>query len=514
VNRTSIHRLCVALAFSLLLVRSARPAVVINEVSYDDGSTDDREFVELYNNGATAVDIGGWTLEGRDQAGANATLTFAAGTVVQPNSYFLVAPIGVIPPGADPSTYQIMPGPPPPPFTPFGYLENDGDTLELRNGGALVDALLQESNKGSSGFNSIGYGTLPADVFADVGGGFWGNVQTVDLPGTPLLPSASLARFVDGRDTNINGRDFGVRPATPGRSNNPINITQYVAPDVTNSAVGSPILSFGYNTQPPRVIDPSVADAYNPNAIPAAPGSPTRAIIAWDANTQIALPNGNTVGISSVETFSTSQARFDIRAYLDTRDLPQMSSTTASFRGSEVTIYGIGSTDSTFSITNISGQTGFADSSNGTTGVAWVYEKVAAPDPNAPSSPSNPVSERLYLVDAKNGGDAAQGGSNPLSWDILASIDLSATNSGWFHLGIDIDAAGNGVARFENQFFNFTTLQQGGAFSVGYNEFTQMGSNFIPTAFLRPPTFVQIPEPATIWLVASFGLLWPSRRHN
>jgi hypothetical protein len=40
----------------------ARAAIIINEFSYDDGGTDDKEFVELYNNGGAAVDISGWTL--------------------------------------------------------------------------------------------------------------------------------------------------------------------------------------------------------------------------------------------------------------------------------------------------------------------------------------------------------------------------------------------------------------------------------------------------------------------
>jgi hypothetical protein len=488
--KSSFKILLIALSLSplSLIPTSVESAVVINEVAYDDGGIDDREFVELYNDGPFAEAIGGWTLSGQDQNGANASLTIAAGAVINANSFYVIGRTGV------PNVNQLVVSP-----LQAGYFKNNAETLELRNQGVLVDALLYESNRGPfvSPPASNGYGVLPQDVRDNVTGGFWGNAQAVDIPGTPLVSSASLARFVDGRDTNSNGRDFGVRPATPGTSNDPVRITSYSPPDVSSLAIGTQVPGFGYYFAPPRVIDPSVADTYNPNPIPALPGSPTRAIIAWDHI------NGTANGITSAETFATCESKFDIRAYLDTRDLPQMATGATSpvpFRGSEVTIYGIGSTDSGVAMTDLSGQAGIPNSKNGTTGIAWVYEKVAAPDPSVPASPANMVSEKLYLVDAKDGGDSGQGGTTPLYWNIITAIDLSSTNSGWFRLGIDIDTAGSGVARFENQFFNFNTAQHSGAFSVGYFENTQIGGIEVPADFLRPPTFVAIPEPNALLL--------------
>ena len=49
--------------------------VVINEFSYDDSGTDDREFVELYNASNKDIDISGWKLESNDQVGANTGFT-------------------------------------------------------------------------------------------------------------------------------------------------------------------------------------------------------------------------------------------------------------------------------------------------------------------------------------------------------------------------------------------------------------------------------------------------------
>jgi hypothetical protein len=129
----------------------------------------------------------------------------------------------------------------------------------------------------------------------------------------------------------------------------------------------------------------------------------------------------------------------------------------------------------------------------------------------AAASPTNLVSEKLYLVDAKDGGDAGLGGTKPLYWSILAEIDLSNTPSNWFRLGIDIDALGNGTARFGDQLFNFVTAQHSGAFSVAYRE-NIVG---IPVTVLRPPTFVAVPEPSSVLLslacaLAALGL--PQRR--
>jgi hypothetical protein len=477
-----MHRLicCAALGAAIVAPAAVRAAVIINEVVYDDGGTDDREFVELFNSGPAAVNIGGWTISGQDASGANSTTTITAGTVLDPGGFYVIGNTGVL------NVNQTAAG---------GFLENDAETVELRNGGTLVDAVLYESNKGTAS-----HGTLPADVTADVGPGIWGNNQSSDLAGTPLISSAGLARFVDGRDTNNNGRDWGFRRNTPGTSNNPVNITSYTVPDVAATAVGTDLPGFGYSFVPPRVIDPSVVDANNPNAIPPAPSSPNRAIVAWD-------PSGGGNAVSSNETFSTAQSSFDIFAYLDTRDFPQMSNATGTlFRGSEITVYGIGGVEALNNLTDISGQVGVTESANGTTGVAWIYEKVAAPSPNDPVGPSNQVSEKLYLVDAGDGGDAGQGGTIPFDWTILATVDLSATPSGWYRLGIDIDATGNGVARYENQTFNFTTGLHSGAFGVAYRENTQLGADGTPDAILRPPTFAAVPEPGTL-LLAMFALL-------
>ena len=66
------------------------PDVVINEFSYDDSSTDDMEYVELYNGGSSPVDLTGWTLACEDQNGPDLVFTLNAGTTIQPGAFLVI----------------------------------------------------------------------------------------------------------------------------------------------------------------------------------------------------------------------------------------------------------------------------------------------------------------------------------------------------------------------------------------------------------------------------------------
>ncbi|MBI4601728.1 MAG: lamin tail domain-containing protein [Planctomycetes bacterium] len=65
--------------------------VVFNEIMYHPISDDDtHEYIELYNRGAAAVDISGWSVEG-------VGLTFLPGTTIGPSAYLVIArdPAGI-----------------------------------------------------------------------------------------------------------------------------------------------------------------------------------------------------------------------------------------------------------------------------------------------------------------------------------------------------------------------------------------------------------------------------------
>src|SRR5918993_1055505 len=94
-SRSRYHKLVAACAGVVAFSSLAHGQVVINEFVYDDGSTDDREFVELYNAGNAPVTIGGWTLGGQDGVGANTTTTITAGTTLAPGAYYVIGQTGV-----------------------------------------------------------------------------------------------------------------------------------------------------------------------------------------------------------------------------------------------------------------------------------------------------------------------------------------------------------------------------------------------------------------------------------
>jgi hypothetical protein len=83
--------LAVVTAFSLILVSSptaqaADTDVVINEIMYSPGSTNTGlEYIEFYNRGLTAVNMGGWVITDA------VAYTFPGGTTIDPDGYLVVA---------------------------------------------------------------------------------------------------------------------------------------------------------------------------------------------------------------------------------------------------------------------------------------------------------------------------------------------------------------------------------------------------------------------------------------
>jgi hypothetical protein len=481
----------------------ASAQVVINEFVYDDGGTDDREFVELFNPGITAIDISGWTLGGQDQVGPNPTFTIP-GTIgssthlIPAKGYFVIGAATV--PNLSLSFAQSN-------GTTISSFENDAETIELRNGGVLIDAVLQEANKGSA-TTTTGFGTLPIDVSAKVGGGIFGNHQTNDLA-TAGLATSTLARYIDGVNRNSNGRDFGMRRATPGTSNSGAGIiTEYLAPNVNAIANDLEVPGFAYSFSAPKAITPGTVSGFNPNVI-AAPPLGGKAITAWDS----------TGGGNGATLAATMQGKggFRISAYFDTTPMPvNTNASNVAFRGSEITQYGVmGSADALTNLTDVSGQVGLGAgtlSANGATGVMWLYEKVG------PATVGGSISEKLYLVDAKSGGNSNSASTStefPYTWMVLATVELSTMSSGWYELGITVNSDGTGSAVFNDQTFAFATdANLDGSFYVGYRENTQLGSTLVPN-FIRPPTWATstVPEPAGLSVVAVGGLAL-LRRHR
>jgi hypothetical protein len=442
------------------------PPIVINEIVEDEQDfestdvADTREFVELYNPTNSPVLIENWTLSVSDLiGGAPISDTFPQGATIPAKGYYVIGAAGV--PNVN--------------FTPLsGELWINGKSIfELRNaGGQMVDAVALETFRGNElamatqeQLDQIAAGQTAG---ANPRGGWWGQVESNNAiaPNVPM----SLGRFLDGRDNNINGRDFGMLPITPGASNNLPQNPSHVIPDVNSSAVGTLLGSQYYASfKLPRVINPAVADVYNPKAISASPQG-GNAIVAWDET-------GGGNAVYSRELVN----KFELYAYIETAPLNVTSSTTV--RQSEATIYGLGTTDVFFATPNSTGLSTITSSANGSTGVGWLIERLENFNGGSPTTTTT-----LQLVDFSDGGDGVQAAGD---WNVIQSINLSSMASGWHRLSVDYNATTGAVeAKFDAQTFNFTTdASLVGNFYVGYRE-TLPGTG---GTIARPPTFDLVP---------------------
>ncbi len=315
--------------------------VVINEFSYDDSGTDDREFVELYNPTAAAIDISGWKLKSTDPFGINSTHTVSANTTLAAGDYYVMGSAVVT------NVDQVI--------GTTNIWENSQESLILLDADDnVIDSLVYEANKGLwAGSEEEGEGVL-------------GNFTNIDGHET------SWSRYRDGQDSNTN-RDFRLQPATPGTSNN-LAVGGYT--DTFDAAsVGDAVSAFGHSFADPRVIDPTTVDTngYNPNVIAASPQG-GKAAIFWDSS-----GGGNSCMLLRDPSCNVVVEAF---VYFDATPEP------AGQR--EVWSLGVQGTTGTFyNLPDPSGAAGFT--ANGNTGVSWTFENT---DTNS----------TLYLVDHNDGG--------------------------------------------------------------------------------------------------------------
>jgi len=168
------------------------PQLVINEIDYDQPGTDTAEFVEIRNNGASAVSLNGWTLELVNGNGGGAAIytTITLPDVSLPGGDFFVvcanaATVANCDLDASPNTDFIQNGAP--------------DAVGLRFNGNLIDAVSYEGNTGAPYVEVSGVG--------------------LEDPGTTGSDNRGLSRCPDGHDTNVNNVDLVLSAITPGSAN-------------------------------------------------------------------------------------------------------------------------------------------------------------------------------------------------------------------------------------------------------------------------------------------------------
>jgi predicted extracellular nuclease len=169
---------------------SAAAILVINEVDYDQPSTDAAEFVEIKNIGTASADLSEYTLELVNGNGGGASLYQSyvlPAVTLSAGGYFVVcgdaANVANCDLDVSPDTNLIQNGAP--------------DAVGLRHNGDLVDAVSYEGDTGAPYTEGSGSGLLD----------------------DPDVDGAGISRYPDGVDTNANNVDFSRRCITPGEAN-------------------------------------------------------------------------------------------------------------------------------------------------------------------------------------------------------------------------------------------------------------------------------------------------------
>jgi hypothetical protein len=172
------------------IVSATTSAIVINEVDYDQPSTDTAEFIELQNTGATGVNIDNYNVQlinGNAGGAAPYDLIDLPDITLDAGDWFVVCANSTTVANCDlddgPDTNFIQNGNP--------------DAVALRNGTTVVD--------------TISYGGTTGAPYTETAG------ATTDTAAAGA--AQGLSRCPDGSDTNNNSLDFVLVNSSPGTAN-------------------------------------------------------------------------------------------------------------------------------------------------------------------------------------------------------------------------------------------------------------------------------------------------------
>ncbi|MEZ5988854.1 MAG: lamin tail domain-containing protein [Planctomycetota bacterium] len=365
-----------ATVMAALLFQGPAP-VVINEFSYDDTSTDDYEFVEIYNTTKNTIDVSGWKLDGNDSSGGNPSYTIPANTRLGPGQFLVFGSTKMK--GLVGNAIFVDIG-------ATNLLENSNESMFLVDASNnVVDAVAYELQLGT-------WATARYE-----GGGIWGGMTSQD-PGTGNHPT-SYSRLSDGHDTDDNANDFRIMPATPGTSNDQAKLVAHV--DQFDAAtVETQVAGFDATFYRPRVIDPTKTSASNPAAIAASPQG-KQCMVLWDPT----YLGGLKAGDHAMMTFDTiKDVRLECYVFLD-------ASKHATGDEESWSIGLRGTSDGYGNPVDVANSQSYNPS--GSTGVAVHYQRTDK-------------GGMLYLIDHNDGGD---------DFVVLGSIPIATgKNDGWQRL--------------------------------------------------------------------------------
>ncbi len=195
----------------LFFLFNVKAQVVINEIYGGGGNTGavyKNDYIELYNNGTTAITLDGWSVQYASAAGTTWSLTALTGSI-EAKGYFLIKQAA----GAAGTTELPTPN-----ITGTLNLSATSGKVALVNN---ATALTGSCPMGAQIIDLVGFGsnsTTPPNCFET---------------SATLAPSntTSVQRSPEGFDTNNNSTDFEVAAPTP--------VASVAVPDVTPPAIAS-----------------------------------------------------------------------------------------------------------------------------------------------------------------------------------------------------------------------------------------------------------------------------------
>ncbi|MFZ1688196.1 MAG: Calx-beta domain-containing protein, partial [Flavobacteriales bacterium] len=212
--------------------------LVINEIDYDNVGTDDAEWLELYNYGASTLDLTGFKVEffNGQNSSVYKTITLASGTVAA-GGYFVIGNNATTP------NINLV-------VTPTSNLIENGspDAMGLRTpANIMVDAISYEGSVIAPYVEGTGLALASADD----------NTTAAKV----------IARVPNGTDSNDNNADWKVWCATPGANNNGADSDADGVPDCLDTcpatASGDPVNTSGCSCAQQTIpdSDPCTLDA-------------------------------------------------------------------------------------------------------------------------------------------------------------------------------------------------------------------------------------------------------------
>jgi Lamin Tail Domain/Collagen triple helix repeat (20 copies) len=159
----------------------------VNELMTGSTGAASNEFVELFNAGSSAADVGGFKVAYRSSAGTSdiSLATIPAGTSIPAGGFYLLAGSGYLGSHTADQSFSTS-------------LASTGGGIAVRDsGGAILD--------------SVGYGDT-TNAFVEA--------HPTTAPPATAAPGSSSGRIPDGHDTNDNAADFSVSSTpSPGAAN-------------------------------------------------------------------------------------------------------------------------------------------------------------------------------------------------------------------------------------------------------------------------------------------------------